>query len=48
MDIFLILLIPFLGACLGSAIVFLIKDNINNRFEKLLIGFASGVPVFTH
>lgn len=45
MDIFLILLIPFLGACLGSAIVFLIKDNINNRFEKLLIGFASGVMI---
>ena len=37
------LLIPFLGTTLGSAMVFLMKDKINSRVEKFLLGFASGV-----
>ena len=37
------LLIPFLGTTLGSALVFLMKDQINKKIEKLLLGFASGV-----
>ena len=37
------LLIPFLGTILGSAMVFLMKDKINSRVEKFLLGFASGV-----
>ncbi len=37
------LLIPFLGTTLGSAMVFFMKDKINKKFEKLLLGFASGV-----
>ena len=39
------LLIPFLGTTLGSAMVFLMKDKINNKIEKLLLGFASGVMI---
>lgn len=37
------LLIPFLGTVLGSAMVFLMKNKMNRKFEKLLLGFASGV-----
>jgi len=37
------LLIPLLGTILGSATVFLFKDDISPRFQKLLLGFASGV-----
>ena len=37
------LLRPFLGTTLGSAMVFLMKDKINSRVEKFLLGFASGV-----
>ena len=37
------LLIPLLGTILGSAMVFLFKDDISPRFQKLLLGFASGV-----
>lgn len=43
MQIAIGLLIPFLGTTLGSAMVFLMKDKINKKFEKLLLGFASGV-----
>ena len=36
------LAIPFLGTTLGSAMVFLMKNKINPKVEKLLLGFASG------
>ena len=39
------LLIPFLGTTLGSAMVFLMKDKINPKFQKLLLGFVSGVMI---
>lgn len=39
------LLIPFLGTTIGSAMVFLMRKNINNRLEKFLLGFASGVMI---
>lgn len=37
------ILIPFLGTTLGSAMVFLMRDKINTKIQKLLLGFASGV-----
>lgn len=37
------LLIPFLGTTLGSAMVFLMKNTMNRKVEKFLLGFASGV-----
>ena len=37
------LFIPFLGTTLGSAMVFFMKDKINSKFQKLLLGFAAGV-----
>ncbi len=45
MNIALGILIPFLGTSLGAACVYLIKDKLNNRLEKLLLGFASGVMI---
>ena len=39
------LLIPFLGTTLGSGMVFLLKNKINKKIEKLLLGFASGVMI---
>jgi len=45
MEIFLILLIPFLGTSLGSAMVFFMKKQINRKLEKLLLGFAAGVMI---
>ena len=39
------LLIPFLGTALGSAMVFLMKNKMNTKVQKLLLGFASGVMI---
>lgn len=39
------LFIPFLGTMLGSAMVFFMKNKINHRIEKLLLGFAAGVMI---
>lgn len=38
-----ILLIPFLGTTSGAAMVFLMRNQIGARVEKLLLGFAAGV-----
>ena len=45
MDLGIGLAIPFLGTPLGAAMVFLMKNKINNKIEKLLLGFASGVMI---
>lgn len=45
MNILVGLLIPFLGTTLGAGIVFLMKNKLNNKIEKVLLGFASGVMV---
>ncbi len=45
MKLFIGLMIPFIGTTLGSAMVFLMKNKINNKIEKLLLGFASGVMI---
>ena len=45
MQIFLGLLIPFLGTMLGSGTVFLMRNKMNKKIEKLLLGFASGVMI---
>ena len=45
MKTFLGLIIPFIGTTLGAGMVFLMKNKINNKIEKVLLGFASGVMV---
>lgn len=39
------LTIPLLGTMLGSAFVFFMKDQMSDRLQKTLLGFASGVMV---
>ena len=39
------LAIPFLGTTLGAAMVFFMKNKINGKVEKLLLGFAAGVMI---
>jgi len=43
MEIILSTLIPFLGTILGSALVFFMKNQLNIKVEKILLGFAAGV-----
>lgn len=40
-----VLLIPFLGTALGSALVLFMNQEINLKFKKLLLGFAAGVMI---
>lgn len=38
-------MIPFVGTSLGSAMVFFMRNQMNRKLEKLLMGFAAGVMV---
>ncbi len=39
------ILLPFLGTTLGSFFVFFLRNRINNKIEKVLLGFAAGVMI---
>lgn len=39
------ILIPFVGTSFGSAMVFFMKKEMNQKLEKILLGFASGVMI---
>lgn len=43
--VFLGSLIPFFGTVLGAGCVFLMKNKLSERVEKILSGFAAGVMV---
>lgn len=45
MELIIGLFIPFLGTTLGSAMVFLMRNEMNKKVEKILLGFASGVMI---
>ena len=45
MNTFIGLIIPFLGTALGSACVFLVKNELKAGIQKAMLGFASGVMV---
>ena len=45
MNVFFVLMIPFMGTSLGAAAVFLMKNSINEYVQKTMLGFASGVMV---
>lgn len=38
-------MIPLIGTSLGSALVFVMRDQINPKVQKGLSGFAAGVMV---
>lgn len=39
------ILIPFAGTTLGAAMVFFLRNEMNERLQKTLLGFASGVMI---
>ena len=39
------LLIPFAGTSLGAAMVFLLKNSVSQKLQRILTGFAAGVMV---
>lgn len=39
------ILIPLVGTTIGAAMVFFMKNKMNPRIEKILLGFASGVMI---
>lgn len=39
------ILIPFAGTSLGSSLVFFLKKNMNEKFQKTIVGFAAGVMI---
>lgn len=39
------LLLPFVGTSAGAAMVFLLKDGISQKLQRILTGFAAGVMV---
>ena len=45
MQLIIGLAIPFIGTTLGAAMVFLMKNDMNKKVEKILLGFASGVMI---
>ncbi len=45
MDIFIGIMIPFLGTILGAACVFLLKEHIDWKTQRIFTGFAAGVMV---
>lgn len=45
MKIILGIIIPFIGTSFGSAMVFFMKNTLNKKIEKLLLGLASGVMI---
>lgn len=45
MKILLPILIPFIGTSIGSALVFLLKDKLSAKYEKIILGFSSGIMI---
>ena len=39
------ILLPFLGTSIGSFFVFFLRNKINQKLEKMLLGFAGGVMI---
>lgn len=37
------ILIPFVGTCFGSLFVYIFKNNLSSKYQKIMIGFAIGV-----
>ena len=44
-EVFIGLMIPFLGTALGSGCVFFMKNKMDKSIQRALTGFASGVMV---
>ena len=38
-------MIPFIGTSLGSGLVFFLKKRMNEKVQKMIVGFAAGVMI---
>ena len=38
-------MIPFIGTSLGSGLVFFLKKTMNEKVQKMIVGFAAGVMI---
>ena len=38
-------MIPFIGTSLGSSLVFFLKKTMNEKIQKMIVGFAAGVMI---
>ena len=38
-------MIPFIGTSLGSSLVFFLKKTMNEKVQKMIVGFAAGVMI---
>ena len=45
MNVFLGIMIPFIGTTIGAFVVYFIKNNFNDKLERVILGFASGVMI---
>ena len=41
----LTILLPFVGTVIGSGLVFFLKNKMNSKVQKVLLGFAAGVMI---
>ena len=39
------IMIPFVGTDLGSFLVFFLKKNLNEKIQKIIVGFAAGIMI---
>ena len=39
------IMIPFIGTSLGSSLVFFLKKTMNQKVQKMIVGFATGVMI---
>ena len=39
------IMIPFIGTSLGSSLVFFLKRTMNEKVQKMIVGFATGVMI---
>ena len=45
LEIVLGIILPFIGTTIGSSLVFLMKNKMNSKIQKILLGFAAGVMI---
>ena len=45
-EIWLGILIPFVGTSLGAALVFVLRKSISENLQKVLTGFAAGAMMY--
>ena len=45
-EIWLGILIPFVGTSLGAALVFVLRRSISENLQKVLTGFAAGAMMY--